>query len=236
MQRRLVVAGAIALSALGMAIMAGCGGKKQGDSEVVARVNGTSITRGEVVKLLEQQDRGSMLQELITRELFRQKAKEKGVKVTDEEINRRLASAGDDVLAGTGQTLEQYVKDNGQTLQDWKEQAASQILMAKMLLQPQARQEYFEAHKKEFEGLPQNNESVIYRHLVVGTKDEATSLRQQILSAKDKDAQFATLAKEKSLDVMSRARYGMAGWLIKGKSPPRTRAWRTCCSPSSRAT
>jgi len=217
MHRRLLVAGVAAL--LASAILAGCG-KKDANRDVVARVNGTEYTRGDVLQAFARDDTGAMLRELISRQLIQQRAKERGLQVTDEELNRRYAVTADEALAETGKNYEQWLKEHGQTVDTWKQQARERALKAKVLIPQQQEQAFFEAHKQELAGLPHNNEAVIYRRLVVATRAEAEALRQQLQSAKNKDADFARLAGEKSLDAMTRTRGGMAGWMIKGKAVP----------------
>ncbi len=216
MQRRLVVGGAVALLVvLAGLIVAGCGGKKADDA-VVARVNGDAITRAEVVKVLEQQDSGAALEGLIARQLVRQKAKERGITASKEEIERRLGAMSDYVLAESGQNLDQWLVEHGQTLDDLQQAVSLQVLTSKLIIPESEKKKFFEANKARLQDLPHNNESVIYRRIVLGTKAEAEAVKKMLDGKADPD--IAKVAADKSLDPMTRPRGGMAGWMVKGRS------------------
>lgn len=226
--RPLAFAAIVGLVALGLAvIIAGCGKKKGGSSTasgaVVAQVNGKPITNGDLVKILKEQDArngGRVLDYLIVRQLVRQEAEKRGVKVTQEEIKARLTSMQDDVLATSGKTIEQWIADSGQNDAEVQDNISYQLLEAKLVLTDADKKKFFEENKKLLEqSLPRNSESVIYRRIIVATKPEAEALRAQF-TAKDSKADFAKLAAEKSLDPMTRTRGGMAGWAVKGKLDP----------------
>lgn len=221
MRRYLIWAGVIAL---GLLPLAGCGGKKP-QSEVVARVNGQEITRDEVCKLLEQQDGGAVaaraLDALISRQLIRQQAKERGLSATKEEIQARIDSMKDDALAGTGKSWEEMLAESGQTQAEVEDQISADILVGKLLIPESERKAWFEKPENQKllkDYFPQNNESVIYRRIVVASKSEAEALRKELST--NKTADFAKLAEQKSIDPMTRDRGGMVGWAVKGKALP----------------
>jgi foldase protein PrsA len=65
----------------------------------------------------------------------------------------------------------------------------------------------------KFEGeVPASAESVLYRQIVVATQSEADAIRSQIEGGAD----FAQLAKEKSLDTVTKDTGGDAGWVPRG--------------------
>jgi peptidyl-prolyl cis-trans isomerase C len=225
--RPLAFAAIAAVMVIGLTvILAGCGKKADRSTRsdtVVAEVNGKKITNGDLLKILKDQDArsgGRVLNYLIIRQLVRQDAEQRGIKVTKAEIQARLDSMGDDVLATAGKTLQQWIADSGQTEAEVEDNISYQLLEAKLVLTPEQRKEFFEKNKETLQrSLPRNNESVIYRRIVVATKPEAEALRAQ-LTAKDSKADFAKLAEEKSLDPMNRDRGGMVGWAVKGKLDP----------------
>jgi parvulin-like peptidyl-prolyl isomerase len=221
MRRYLIV---MSVALLGSLLAVGCGGKKP-QAEVVARVNGQEITRDEVCKLLEQQDGGSLaaraLDALVSRQLIRQKAKERGLKVTAEEIKARIESMKDDALAGTGKSWEAMLAESGQTQADVEEQVSADLMVGKLLVPESERKVWFEKPENQEmlkEYFPQNSESVMYRRIVVASKAEAEAIRKELTTSKTVD--FAKLAEQKTLDPMTRDRGGMAGWVVKGKSLP----------------
>ena len=72
-------------------------------------------------------------------------------------------------------------------------------------------QAYYDQHQGEFTQ-PQRN-----RYSVIQTKTEADA--QAILDELNKGADFATLAKEKSTDIISARKGGDMGWLEEGSTP-----------------
>jgi hypothetical protein len=122
----------------------------------------------------------------------------------------------DYVLANTGKDFEAWLADTGQTEEDVMNQVSRHLLTAKLVLTTEDREAYFEAHKDELRELPHNSESVIFRQIVVGSEEEADAIYAELTSGDAAD--FAAVAEERSIDPMTRARGGMTGWLIRGKT------------------
>jgi len=210
--------------AIGTAILVllaavGCGREKE---VAVARVNNSAITQRDLWRALETERDGqagrTTLDRLIVQELIRQDAKERGIEVTRPELARRIDALKDYRLAYSGKDFDAWLKETGQTEDDIASRISLQMLTAKLVLDDNDRQQYFEARKAELAELPHNNESVIFRHIVVATKDEADAVRRELSAGEASAADFAKLAETRSLDPVTRARGGMAGWMIKGKS------------------
>jgi parvulin-like peptidyl-prolyl isomerase len=213
----------VAIAALLVVCSVGCGRQK---SKVVARVNQRPITQRQLWEALEKQDDGEAgrraLDALIVRQLVRQESEKRGITVSADEIGTRLGWMKDYILARTGQDFDLWLEETGQTEEDVKSRISLQILTAKLVIPDQDREDYFEEHKEQLEELPHNNEAVIYRQIVVGSKAEAEAIRNE-LSEKPKEGEegavdFASTAEERSLDPMTRTRGGMVGWMVKGKS------------------
>jgi foldase protein PrsA len=213
----------IILVALVPVLMAGCGRAKS--SNIIARVDGHAITKDQLFDSMEQADNGDAgrraLDALIVRQLLRQEAEKRGIKVDQKELDSRIAGLKDYVVAGTGKDWNTWLQDSGQTEQDIESRVRTQILTAKLVLTQQDRQQYFDANQAKLEEVPHNNESVIYRQIVVATKPEAEAIRSELLKAAGgkpvTDAEFAKLVEQRSLDPMTRSRGGMRGWWVKGK-------------------
>jgi len=210
--------------AIGTAILillaaAGCG---RGKEDVVARVNNRPITQRELWRALETERDGqagrTTLDRLIVQELIRQDAKERGIEVTRDELARRIDALKDYRLAYSGKDFDAWLKETGQTEQDIAGRISLQMLTAKLVLSDDDRMKYFEARQADLAELPHNNESVIFRHIVVATKDEADAVQRELSAGKGTAAEFAKLAETRSLDPVTRARGGMVGWMIEGKS------------------
>lgn len=211
------IAGLLVISSLG------CGRQK---SRVLVRVNQRPITQEQLWEALEKQDDGEAgrraLDALIVRQLVRQEAEKRGIEVSAEEIGVRLGWMKDYVLAGTGKAFDEWLQETGQTEEDVKSRLSMQILTAKLVIDDEDRERYFEERKEQLKELPHNNEAVIYRQIVVGSKAEAEAIRNELSEEPEEGEEgavdFASIAEERSLDPMTRSRGGMVGWMVKGKS------------------
>ena len=211
----------LAIIAAVVAAGGGCGRQK---SEVVARVNQQPITQRQLWEALEQGENGEAgrrtLDSLIVRQLIRQEAKKRGIEVSQEELQTRLEGLKDYVLAGAGKDFEAWMAETGETEEDVKSRISLQMLTAKLVIPDRDREQYFEENKERLAELPHNNEAMIYRQIVVASKEEAQAAHRELTEAKEgeKLADFAEVAEARSLDPMTRLRGGMVGWMVKGKS------------------
>jgi len=162
------------------------------------------------------------LDSLVVRQLIRQEADKRGVSVSREELDARLEGIKDYVLAATGKSFDVWLADTGQSEEDLTSRLSSDILRGKLVFTDEDRKAYFEANKQRLEALPHNNESVIYREIIVGSKEEAEAIRKELLAEATGDTvtgeKFGEVAAEKTLDPLERTRGGMAGWVVKGNT------------------
>jgi len=220
MRRSALLLGVITTLAI---IIGGCG-RRQDD--VIARVDNRPITRTQLRAALEKENYGDaarrMLDSLIVRDLIREEAKKRDIEASKEELDRRVEALKDYVLAMTGKDFATWLADTGQTEDDIKAETSVKVLLAKLVLSETDKKQYFEDNKQRLMDLPHNNESVIYREIVVGSQQEAEAVRKELLAqaaeGKVSDDAFAKIAEERTLDPNGRRRGGMAGWMIKGKS------------------
>jgi parvulin-like peptidyl-prolyl isomerase len=211
-------------AALSLPFGAGCGRKK---AEVIARVNGQPITQSDLYEALERVDEGQfardVLDSLITRQLIRQESQKRDVQLTGQEVELRLEGLKDDILAATGKDYERWLAESVQTEEDLLDQLSVQMLTARLVLGEDAVRQYFEQNRERLAELPYSNESVIFRQIIVATEEEAQAVRNEVVAGsadgRVSGEKFASVAKERSLDHIGRRRGGMAGYLIKGKSP-----------------
>jgi parvulin-like peptidyl-prolyl isomerase len=205
-------------------LFSGCGRKKK--SDVVALVNNQPITDSQLYDALQASDNGDLgrrtLDSLIVRQLIRQEADKRGLTVSREALQERLDGLKDYVLAATGKGFQAWLDDTGQTEQDLTSRISAQMLTAQLVFTQSDIDKYFEDNKQRLEALPHNNESVIYREIILPSKEEAESARQKLLAeakeGKVPDEAFAKAAEDQTLDPVERRRGGMAGWVVKGKS------------------
>jgi len=235
-QERIRVTRRHALSFLILALLvaltaAGCGKGGRGPfgggggGGIVARVDGKPITHDQLCQTLESQDNGQAgkqaLESLIVRQLIREEANKRGIKVDSKELQSRVDGLKDYIVAGTGKDYASWLSDTGQTELDIADRVTLQILTARLVLTDQDRKQFFEANKSRLSEVPHNNESVIYRQIVVATKSDADAIRSELMKTAGtkpvSGEQFAKVADEKSIDPMTLGRGGMRGWWIKGK-------------------
>lgn len=155
----------------------------------------------DAIKSLKQQ----VLDQMINDVVVAMKAQDEGIKVTDDDLNARLAQMIQD--AGSVDKLNAYLTKNQLSLGDLCDQVRNQLIGEAMLdhitiaLQP-------------------NAEQVHARHILVPTAAEA----QTILTQLQNGADFATLAKKYSTDEASAPNGGDLGWFPKGVMDPRFEA------------
>ncbi len=99
---------------------------------IVSIVNGRPITRYEVVRQLEKQGGADTLESLTTQVLVRQEAKSRGISLTKEDVDAQIATIEENVTSG-GQSLDDLLKLQGMTRNDFTNQVELQLLVEKML-------------------------------------------------------------------------------------------------------
>lgn len=119
----LVVAAVIVVGSLGYYLK---------DIFVAAKVDGRFISRFDVIRELESVSGKQALESLITQKLIRAEAKQKGVTVSDDEVNAEMAKVEEQVKAQGG-TLEQALSAQGMKLDTLKKQLRTQKLLEKLV-------------------------------------------------------------------------------------------------------
>ncbi len=210
-------------AALAWLLGAGCG---RGKSDVIARVNQETITERDLWESLEKADNGEAgrraLDALITHQLIRQEAQSRNIVVTRQELDARLEALKDYLLAASGKHFDEWLADSGQTEEDILDRLSLQMQTARLVFTEDDVEKFFEENQERLKELPHNNESVIFRAIVVASEEEAQAVRNELLAdstdGKVSSEKFARIAEERTLDHTGRHRGGMAGWLVKGKT------------------
>jgi parvulin-like peptidyl-prolyl isomerase len=187
--------------------------------EIVAKVNGDIITRGELAKqkeairaelqqqgvkepaLTEQTDKraSDALRDHIDQLLLVQKAKELNINV-DAEINRQLASMQSQSKISDPDKFHDLVREQtGETFEDFKLQMKNQALTQRVIGEevyrgitiPRSDQlKYYEDHKADF------------------VRKEMVALREILISTGDNSTVRVAAAEKKAKDLVARARGG----------------------------
>jgi peptidyl-prolyl cis-trans isomerase SurA len=126
------------------ATLAGCGSSQHG-ADVLAKVNGRTITRAEVDKYYENQSsnapqkpsgeqadslRLNILKQLIDQEIMMQRAEKLGLLATDDEVDRKLNELK---APYTKEQFDQKLKDSHMSLDDLKRDVRRNLTIDKVL-------------------------------------------------------------------------------------------------------
>ncbi len=186
-----------------------------GPAGVVATVNGEPITEAlfdtqiaQVRAFLEQQgldvesEEGKqslyqashqVLEQMIDQELVRQAAHEMGIAVSDEKVDAELQKGIEQ--SGGREKLDEWLATNNMTYEAYREAVRMDLLA--------------NAVRDNVVGdIPAQVPQVHARHILLNTREEAEAVLAQL----NEGADFAELAKEKSLDIGSRDSGGDLGF------------------------
>lgn len=156
--------------------------------------------------------RQNTLDNLVRFEIYKQDAEEKGIKITDKDVDAEYKKMVD--MYGGEEKLQDALKENNLTADQMREYMKTNLLMQqyqeKMLKELEPTEEelkkYYEGHKDEFKTAEAS-------HILVKTKEEAEAIKKEL----DGGADFAKLAKEKSLDTGSAQNGGSLGQFSPGQ-------------------
>lgn len=176
----------------------------------------------------------SVLNELIDYELARQECEQRGITVSDEEVQRRLETqfgydpdpptpvptpiTSTDTITPTPtvepMTYEEYVEQS----ENWFEVTAEQTGFTKEdFLDLLEKSLYREKLADEIASeVPTTTEQIHARHILVETREEAEEVVTRLEAGED----FAAVAAEVSQDESNKDAGGDLGWLARGRMVP----------------
>jgi len=187
--------------------------------EIICKVNGDIVTRGEMAhdkKLLENELRQqglsgtrlaealndaskNILREKIDQLLLVQKAKELDIKV-DTELNKQMLDIQRTTKIVDPEKFQEYVHQmTGEPYEDYKNEIKNSLMRDKVIREEISRkimfkrdelQKYYDDHKDEF------------------MRQERVFLREILISTEGKDAAGIAAAEKKAKDLVTRARRG----------------------------
>ncbi len=209
-----------------IAFSAGCS-----NANTAAKVNGESISVEELNKQVEQLKKQypqmfegadgegrlldfkqRLLDNLINQELVRQAAEDKGIKVSDEDVNKQI----DQLKAGfkDPKQFEQALKSAGMTEDALKKQIKEQLLTQRLIeslskdsnVDEAAVKAYYEKNKTQF----YQKEAKRASHILFKPEDKKKALA--VLAELNAGGDFAQLAKKNSVDTATASKGGDLGW------------------------
>ena len=213
MKRSLLLAAA-ALAAVTL-VAAGCGDTDEVPADAVAVVDGTAITQASLTELMGraeksytaqqrafpkagtaeyQQLRNQAVAYLVQRQEYANEADDLGIKITDEEIAKKLDEVKKQYFQNDQKKFEAGLKAQGYTVAALRDDLRSQLVSQKIYesvtkdvkVSDADLQKYYDQNKTQYSVA----ESRAVRHILVKTKAEADKIQSQLESGAD----FAKLA------------------------------------------
>lgn len=176
------------------------------ENEAIAVINGVAITRDQFYGLLEKEYGFYALQELVQKELVRQKSETLQINISDEEFAEVYAM----VMAQIGgpQALQMFLMQNNATEAQFIQQIRWNVLLGKLAsaeveVTEEGLAQWF-AENRQYYDQP---ETVEVSHILVETEEEAKEILVQLQAGGD----LAALAVEHSLDPGSASQGGYLG-------------------------
>ena len=211
-------------------VLAGCGGSDESvPADAVAVVDGEEIARSDYEALIAQarksyrnQERGfpaagsqelqtlrnQIVQYLVQREQFEQRADELGIEVTDEQVEARLERIVKQYFAGDREKYKKQLAEQGvsatQVRGEVRAQLVSERIFADVTDEVKVTDDQIEQHYDQNEAQYSRPASREVRHILVKTKAAADDLYAQLQGGAD----FAALAKQHSEDPGSKENGG----------------------------
>ena len=227
MKRSLMLAAA-ALAVLTV-VAAGCGDTDEVPQDAVAVVDGTPISKSTLDELLARTKKTYATQKrqfpkagtqeyqslqtqavafLVQRQEYAREADKLGVKITDAQIQKKVDDVKKQYFGGDQKKFEAGLKAQSYTIEALREDARAQLvsegiykdITGNAKISDAEAQQYYDQNIDRYKVA----ESREVRHILVKTKNEADQIRSEIEGGAD----FATLAKEKSLDPGSKDQGG----------------------------
>lgn len=175
----------------------------------IAIVNDAIITQSDYDRLLAQRSantnaaddaalRAQILDTLIEQELIRQAASEMGVNISAADIDAEMESLQAAVGESDVESWESWLESNGYTDAEMRAELENSLITRRVI----------DAIAAQLEG---DVAQVRARHILVETEDAAIAALQRLQNGED----FAELAAELSVDMMSRDLGGELGWFIR---------------------
>lgn len=227
MKRSLTIAAA-ALAALTL-VAAGCGDSDEIPADAVAVVDGTDVKRTTLDELLARAKKSYAAQKrafpkagtaeyqslqtqavafLVQRVEYQREGEALGVDVTEAQITKKIDEVKKQYFSNSQQQFEKGLKEQGYTEASLREDIRSQLVTEGIYEKVTNDVKVSDANVKKYYDENKDKytvaESRSVRHILVKTKSEADSLHSQLSGGAD----FATLAKQKSLDPGSKDQGG----------------------------
>ncbi len=176
------------------------------DAESLCVVNGALITRAEVNKAIQQMWGRKILEDLIERKLILQAAQSRGLSISEEELNGRLAAVKAE--HGSLDDFNEMMRKEGIKGPAFRQQLRCQMLLEKLVEQlgavtDQQARAYYDDHIGDY----QSPERRHLHAIVAADAEQAYQAREQVANGADFDEMAGQAGSEIGGDW---------GWMVKG--------------------
>lgn len=196
-----------ALAVIGAAlVLTSCTPEQQ--LEVAARVNGETITVGELLEELRKRRGPATLVDIIDSALIEQGAQEAGITASADEMELRWQRAIAE--AGSKTDMEAILEQRAITPEQYREALRLDLLLDKLAkrtieIPEQEMKDFYNEHRADY----QLGARTKARMILVSSGDDARHIREVL---DEPEADFAGLAKALSIDPATSDRGGDMGW------------------------
>lgn len=185
------------------------------NKDVVASVNGDSISKDELYNTLVKQYGADSLSTLIDNKIIEQEAEKKDITIADKEIKEELQTYIDSY--GGDDAFQSALEQSGLTQTDVEGDIENYLKINKLLepeieITDEEMKTYFDENKESFN----QQEQVEASHILVEDKETAEEVAKKLADGGD----FAELAKEYSTDTSNADNGGELGYFSKGEMAP----------------
>jgi len=206
---------------IGLIVLLGCN-VALAQEKPAAKVNDAVITEPQLVQELMSRHGYAVLETMIEALAIRQQATERGISVTAEEVDARYQQARSSIVnsvrdprLSASQAFVIWLAQRNLNQQTFREELELQLLLEKMVqdqIEVTDREvaQYYESNQKQLE----RPELVQVSHITVTTREEAETIRQQIVAG---EITFETAAQEHSIDPYGRENGGLLPPMGRGE-------------------
>ncbi|MBU7320911.1 peptidyl-prolyl cis-trans isomerase [Paenibacillus oleatilyticus] len=186
--------------------------KQDGEAQILATIGEKKITLAELETQLLAAHGRELLDRMIDREVVRLEAKALGIEIADSEVQQEMKrmKQGYESEQAFLETMKNQLGLTPDTLKEdvYHKLLADKVAIYNIRITDEEVQAYIAAHPDEF----QTRVEFRLQQIVTASKEQA----QRAMNDLSKGADFAQVAKERSLDDATRDSGGDLGWLEEG--------------------
>lgn len=182
--------------------------------QVVVTINGENITRDELYEAMYEQVGEDTLEDLIMMRLIMQEGERLGLSVTEADIDEEIDSIVDLHFGGQKEQLLMAMEYYGMDMDGFRKNLKvgmmeEKIARSRLDFTDEEVREFFDENREHFNLL----DEIELRHIMLDTEEEALAIIALLEAGED----FAELASEHSVDIMTGEQGGDLGVIRRGE-------------------